>query len=83
MVTERTILSYKNDINVVILRPATVCGFAPRMRLDVTVNILTFQALKNGKMTIFGGAQKRPNVHIDDIVNAYFFFKKKYKRQYF
>ena len=77
MVTERTILSYKNDINVVILRPATVCGFAPRMRLDVTVNMLTFQALKNGKMTIFGGAQKRPNVHIDDIINAYLFFLKK------
>jgi nucleoside-diphosphate-sugar epimerase len=77
MVTERTLLSYKNEIKVVILRPATVCGFAPRMRLDVTVNMLAFQALKNKKMTIFGGAQKRPNVHIDDIINAYLFFLKK------
>ena len=53
MVTERTILSYKNKINVTILRPATVCGFAPRMRLDVTVNMLSFQALKNQQMTVF------------------------------
>jgi len=77
MVTERTILSYKNDINVTILRPATVCGFAPRMRLDVTVNMLSFQALKNQQMTVFGGSQKRPNVHIDDIIEAYLFFLKR------
>ena len=77
MVTERTILSYKDKISVIILRPATVCGFAPRMRLDVTVNMLTFQALKNRKMTVFGGSQKRPNVHIDDIIDAYLFFLKR------
>tara|TARA_B100000214_G_C23945140_1_gene617640 strand:- start:254 stop:1201 length:948 start_codon:yes stop_codon:yes gene_type:complete len=77
MVTERTILSYKNKINVTILRPATVCGFAPRMRLDVTVNMLSFQALKNQQMTVFGGSQKRPNVHIDDIIEAYLFFLKR------
>jgi nucleoside-diphosphate-sugar epimerase len=74
MATERIILSYRNKINVIILRPATVCGFSPRMRLDLTVNMLTFQALKNKKITVFGGKQKRPNVHIDDIINAYLFF---------
>ena len=77
MVTEKTLLSYKDKIDIIILRPATVCGFAPRMRLDVTVNMLTFQALKNKKMTVFGGKQKRPNVHIDDIIDAYIYFLKK------
>lgn len=77
MATERIILSYKKKIDIIILRPATVCGFSPRMRLDLTVNMLTFQALKNKKITVFGGKQKRPNVHIDDIVDAYLFFLKK------
>jgi len=77
MVTERVILSYKKHLNVIILRPATVCGYSPRMRLDVTVNMLTFHALKNKKITVFGGKQKRPNVHIDDLLAAYMFFLKK------
>ena len=77
MVTERVLLSYKKYLNVIILRPATVCGYSPRMRLDVTVNMLTFHALKKKKITVFGGKQKRPNVHIDDLLNAYMFFLKK------
>ena len=77
MVTERVILSYKKYLNVIILRPATVCGFSSRMRLDLTVNMLTFQALKNKKITVFGGKQKRPNIHIDDLLDAYMFFLKK------
>ena len=77
MVTEKVILSYKKDLNVIILRPATVCGFSKRMRLDVVVNMLTFQALKDKKIIIFGGKQKRPNVHIDDLIDAYLFFLKK------
>ena len=77
MVTERVIISYKDKINSVILRPATVCGFAPRMRLDVTVNMLTYQALKHNKITVFGGSQKRPNIHIDDILDIYLFFLKR------
>ena len=77
MVTERVILSYKKYLDVIILRPATVCGYSPRMRLDVTVNMLTFHALKDKKITVFGGKQKRPNVHIDDLIDAYLFFIKK------
>ena len=77
MVTERVIMSYKDKINSVIIRPATVCGFSPRMRLDVTVNMLTYQALKYKKITVFGGFQKRPNIHIDDILDVYLFFLKK------
>jgi nucleoside-diphosphate-sugar epimerase len=57
----------------VTLRPATVCGYAPRLRLDLTVNILTNHAVNNGRITVFGGSQKRPNLHIDDMVALYLF----------
>ena len=53
------------------IRPATVCVLSPRMRLDVSVNMLTYQGLKNGKITVFGGDQTRPNIHIKDLVNVY------------
>ena len=65
MVAERVLLSYSDQMSVQIVRPATVCGYSPRMRLDVSVNLLTMQALKNGKVTVFGGKQIRPNIHID------------------
>jgi len=55
----------------VIIRPATVCGYSPRLRLDLTVNILTNLAVNKGAITIFGGSQKRPNIHIDDITDLY------------
>ena len=74
MVTERVILSYSNKIDVFIIRPATICGFSPRMRLDLTVNALTFSALNNGLIKIFGGNQIRPNIHIDDMCDLYKFF---------
>ncbi len=54
-----------------IIRPATVCGYSPRMRFDLTVNILTNHAVRKGVITIFGGKQKRPNVHIEDITDLY------------
>jgi nucleoside-diphosphate-sugar epimerase len=71
MVAERVLLSYKEDMVVQIVRPATVCGYSPRMRLDVSVNMLTMQALSKGKITVFGGNQTRPNIHIDDITDIY------------
>lgn len=71
MVAERVLLSYSDDMVVQIVRPATVCGYSPRMRLDVSVNMLTIQALKNGRITVFGGDQTRPNIHIDDITDIY------------
>jgi nucleoside-diphosphate-sugar epimerase len=55
----------------VVIRPATVCGYSPRMRLDLSVNILTNLAINNGKITVFGGAQLRPNLHIKDMARAY------------
>jgi nucleoside-diphosphate-sugar epimerase len=54
-----------------ILRPATVCGYSPRLRLDLSVNILTNHAVNNKKIRVFGGAQKRPNIHIEDVTDLY------------
>lgn len=73
MVAERVLLSYANDMVVQIVRPATVCGVSPRMRLDVSVNMLTMQALTKGEVTVLGGDQTRPNIHIDDITDLYLF----------
>ena len=73
MCAERILLSYSDDMAVQIVRPATVCGFSPRMRLDVSVNMLTMQALQNRRITVFGGEQTRPNIHIDDITDLYIF----------
>ena len=71
MCAERILLSYSDRMKVQIIRPATVCGYSERMRLDVAVNLLTFQALTKGKITVLGGNQVRPNIHIDDICNVY------------
>lgn len=74
MVAERVLLSYADRMAVQIVRPATVCGLSPRMRLDVSVNMLTMQALTRGRITVFGGEQTRPNIHIDDITDVYLHF---------
>ncbi len=55
----------------VTIRPATVCGYSPRMRLDLSVNILANHAINNGKITVFGGEQLRPNIHIQDLCDLY------------
>jgi len=55
----------------VVIRPATICGYSPRMRLDLSVNILTNLAVNLRKITIFGGSQKRPNIHIEDVTDLY------------
>lgn len=62
-----------DDFIVTTVRPATVCGYSPRLRLDLTVNILTNHAINNGKITVFGGQQKRPNLHIADMTDLYLF----------
>jgi len=73
MIAERVLLSYAKELVVQIVRPATVCGFSPRMRLDVSVNMLTMQALTSNRITVFGGDQVRPNIHIDDITDLYIY----------
>ena len=71
MISERVLLSYADKILVSCIRPATVCGYSPRMRLDLAVNMLTMQALTNQKITVFGGDQTRPNIHLRDLVSVY------------
>jgi nucleoside-diphosphate-sugar epimerase len=73
MVAERVLLSYGNALTVTVFRPATVCGYSPRMRLDLTVNLLTMQALTRKRITVHGGDQVRPNIHVDDLVDLYLF----------
>ena len=60
-----------DDFTGVVIRPATVCGYSPRTRLDLSVNILTNHAVNKGMITVFGGNQMRPNLHIEDMVDAY------------
>jgi len=71
MVSERVLLSYADKIRTTIIRPATICGYSRRMRLDLSVNMLTMQALTKGKITVFGGNQTRPNIHLRDMIRVY------------
>jgi nucleoside-diphosphate-sugar epimerase len=72
---EKILLKYiSSNYVTVILRPATVCGYSPRQRLDLVVNILTNLAYHNRTITIFGGNQLRPNIHIQDMIRAYELF---------
>ena len=71
MVAERIVLSYKENFQTIIVRPSTLYGYSPRMRLDLTINILCYRAFKFNKVTIFGGKQWRPYLHIKDMINFY------------
>ena len=77
MIAEKIVENKNKFIKTHIIRPATVCGVSPRMRLDVSVNMFTYQALSNSKMTVFGGNQVRPNIHLKDIVNVFIHFLRK------
>jgi len=69
---EKILNEYQSEnFTAVTIRPATVCGYSPRQRLDVVVNILTNLAFHKRKISVFGGDQLRPNIHIDDMVEAY------------
>jgi nucleoside-diphosphate-sugar epimerase len=69
---EKILAEYQSgEFTTVTIRPATVCGYSPRLRLDLTVNILTNHALNKGLITVFGGEQRRPNIHIEDITDLY------------
>ena len=79
MISEKVIESYKDRIKYHIVRPATVCGYSPRMRLDVTVNMFVYQSFFKKKINIFGGSQVRPNINIKDLTNVYLHFIKNEK----
>lgn len=69
---EEILFGYQTqDFICTVLRPATVCGWSPRQRFDLSVNILTNHAINNGQIKVFGGTQYRPNIHIEDMVDAY------------
>ena len=71
-VCEKILLSYNSEnFTTIVIRPATVCGYGPRQRLDVVVNILTNLAYHKRKISVYGGEQLRPNIHIKDMVRAY------------
>ncbi len=74
MISERVLLSYKDRIGIYCIRPATVCGYSARTRLDVAVNMLAMQALVKGEITVLGGSQTRPNVHIQDVTDIFIHF---------
>ena len=74
MSAERVCLSYAEYFDVICVRPATVCGVSPRMRFDVVVNMFVLQAFTKGKITVLGGEQVRPNIHIDDMASVYTHF---------
>lgn len=80
MIAEKVIESYRKYFDFYLIRPGTVFGFSPRMRLDLMINILTFQALTNKNITVFGGKQIRPFIHIDDMVDIYLHFVKNKKK---
>jgi nucleoside-diphosphate-sugar epimerase len=69
---EEVLAEYQSpEFTTVTVRPATVCGYSPRLRLDLTVNILTNHAVNNGRIRVFGGSQYRPNLHIADMTDLY------------
>lgn len=69
---ESVLLEHQSsNFTPLVIRPATICGYSPRQRLDLSVNILTNQAVNLGRITVFGGTQMRPNLHINDMVNLY------------
>ncbi len=69
---EPLLFKYQDDsFTCVTIRPATICGYSPRMRFDLSVNILTNHAVNNRKISVFGGSQLRPNLHIQDMCNVY------------
>ena len=69
---ENILAEYQSeDFTTATIRPATVCGYSPRQRLDVVVNILTNLAYHKREISIFGGEQLRPNIHIADMAEAY------------
>lgn len=71
LIAERLAISYQNNMEIFIARPATICGRSRRMRFDVVVNLFVLQAFSSGAIKVMGGSQVRPNIHIEDMVGAY------------
>jgi nucleoside-diphosphate-sugar epimerase len=74
MIAERVLMSYQDHFRCIAVRPATICGYSPRMRFDVLINMLVWQAFSTGKIKVLGGSQIRPNIHIEDVCDVYTHF---------
>jgi nucleoside-diphosphate-sugar epimerase len=74
MIAERLVKSYESNFRCISIRPATVCGFSPRMRFDVLINMFVWQAFRYGEINVLGGDQIRPNIHIEDLCAVYLHF---------
>ena len=79
MIGEKLVENFKRYFTTVILRPGTVCGYSDNIRLDLTVNAMTLDALKKGLINVNGGKQIRPQLHISDMIDSYLFLKNKKK----
>ena len=77
MIGEKIVESFKDKMKTILLRPATVCGPSKNIRLDLTINMLTYHAIKKRKINVFGGTQYRPNLSLSDMISVYHFFIKK------
>lgn len=77
MVGEKIVESFNHKFQTIILRPATVCGPSRNIRLDLTINMLTYAAISKRRINVFGGSQYRPNLSLNDMINVYHFFIKK------
>ena len=80
MIGEKLVENFKRYFTTVILRPGTVCGYSDNIRLDLTVNAMTLDALKKGLINVNGGKQIRPQLHISDMIDSYLFFLKNKKK---
>jgi nucleoside-diphosphate-sugar epimerase len=80
MIAEQVVLASGSKIRTFCIRPATVCGPSVKMRLDLAVNQLTYQALRTNKIMVLGGKQYRPNIHMKDMVDVYIHFVNSYFR---
>lgn len=80
IIAEKIVESYGKNFKTFMIRPATLYGYSPKMRMDLTMNILTGQAAKKKEITVFGGRQSRPYLHVNDMVDLYIFFIKNYKK---
>jgi nucleoside-diphosphate-sugar epimerase len=69
--SEKYLTEHFDELDTIIVRPAAICGFSPRLRLDLSLNTLTIQALVNKKINVFGGKQKRAQIYIEDIARFY------------
>ncbi len=76
IVAEKIVESYKKNFKYYNIRPSTLYGPSPRMRLDLTLNILTKHAALNNQIKVFGGKQWRPFLHVKDMANVYIHFLK-------